>query len=58
MEALVKKHQDLKLRKIDIVRWGSPVATQFEIDRLPDLLLYENGELAAYGTHEVLARLR
>jgi thioredoxin-like negative regulator of GroEL len=51
------KTQDLRLLKVDIAKWGSPVARQFGIDSIPHLLLYEDGALVAEGTRAVLAKL-
>lgn len=40
----------MALRKIDIKRWGSPVATQFGIRSLPYFHLYdESGSLVGSG---------
>ncbi len=57
METLVSERDDLMLRKIDIVRWDSPVALQYRIDTLPTLYLYDGRELVSKDTDEVMRRL-
>jgi len=59
LEALVKRRSDVTLRRVDIGSWDSPVARQFGVKRLPDLLLYDSdGRMVERGTEAVLARLR
>jgi hypothetical protein len=57
LAALVRRQPQLKLRRIDVVRWDSPVAEQYSIRLLPTLWLYENGSLVSQKSDEVLARL-
>ena len=40
MEALSKEHEQLVLLNVDVVKWGSPVAQQFNIQSLPYLEIY------------------
>jgi hypothetical protein len=53
----VKDRDDVQVVRIDVVSWGSPVATQFEIDRLPTLLLYDGMDLVEDDTRAVLTRV-
>lgn len=57
MEALAHRDPQVKLRRIDIGSWHSAVASQYQIDRLPMIWLYEDGELVSRETGESLARL-
>jgi hypothetical protein len=57
LAALVRQHPLLKLRRIDVVSWHSPVAEQFSIRSLPTLWLYENGELVTKDSNEISRRL-
>jgi thiol-disulfide isomerase/thioredoxin len=42
--------EQLAVRKIDIVRWGSPVASQYRLSSIPHLILFSpQGELLAQG---------
>lgn len=48
LEALAKKGEQYRLIKVDVSRWGSPVAQQFDLRSLPSFLVYdENGQLKA-----------
>lgn len=47
LEALIRKNGTVRLRKIDVVRWGSPVCKQFNIHRLPALHLYDGTRLVS-----------
>jgi hypothetical protein len=57
LAALVRRQPQLKLRRVDVVNWGSPVAEQYSIRCLPTLWLYENGSLASKDSDVVLTRL-
>jgi hypothetical protein len=57
LEALVRSRGDLRLRKVDVVSWVSPVARQYDVRQLPWLWLYRDGERIATGSREVLERL-
>lgn len=42
LESLARKHPDkVALKKIDIVKWGTPVARQFGINSIPYVQLYD-----------------
>lgn len=47
----------MKLRKVDIGDWSSPVARQHDVRRLPRLLLYDGERLVSSSTEEVLELL-
>lgn len=46
-----------RLLRIDIGRWGTPVAEQFGIRRLPTVHVYEGKALVAGDTQAALERL-
>jgi len=54
LEELVNKDSDLVLRKIDVVKWGTPVCQQFGINGIPFIQVYDGlgnkvGELKGFG---------
>ena len=55
--AWVEKNRTIRLRQIDVGNWNSEVAQQFEIRRLPTLMLYDGTDLISDDTQEVLAIL-
>ena len=57
LEAWVEKNKTIRLRQIDVGNWNSEVAQQFEIRRLPTLMLYDGTDLISHDTQEVLAIL-
>ena len=57
MEALTLGQQNTNLRRIDIQTWGSQVAKQCEIRKLPTLWLYKGNDRVATETRDVLQRL-
>jgi thiol-disulfide isomerase/thioredoxin len=57
VEELVKKKQGVALRRIDIKRWGSPVADQYAITSIPQLWLYDGTRLVSRDVNDVLSRL-
>lgn len=57
MEALTLGKQNTNLRRIDIRTWGSQVAKQCKIRKLPTLWLYEGKARVATETRDVLKRL-
>ena len=60
MKRLAQQKENFRVVTVDIGRFGSPVATQYEISRLPTLWLYEGKELRADDktAREVLEFLR
>ncbi|MCA9726299.1 MAG: hypothetical protein KC729_01355 [Candidatus Eisenbacteria bacterium] len=56
MEALVQS-KNVPLLKVDIVRWGSPVAEQYGIQQLPSLWMYRDGELVSRDSPTVFRQL-
>ena len=57
MAALAEQHPQVKLRRVDVGDWQSPVALQYGIRQLPTRWLYEDGELVSKDGREVAARL-
>jgi hypothetical protein len=60
VEAAVKKQGRTQLLKVDIKKWGSPVALQYKAQigkGIPSVLLYDGKELIARGPGAVLKRL-
>ena len=54
LEELVNKDSDLVLRKVDVVKWGTPVCQQFGINGIPFIQVYDGrgnkvGELKGFG---------
>jgi thioredoxin-like negative regulator of GroEL len=58
VEALVTKKGTVRLVRINIKRWDSPVARQFGINRIPALWLYDGTERKTTSTSAVLAALK
>ncbi len=54
LAAQIGKRGTFRLRTIDIDQWASPVARQFEIRKLPTLLLYDGDELVSENRREIL----
>jgi hypothetical protein len=54
LEAWVAENKTIRLRRIDVVNWNSEVARQFEIRRLPTLMLYDGTDLISDDKQEVL----
>lgn len=54
MEALVNQRPDLRLVRIDIASWGSPVAKQYGIRSIPAVWLYEDGRAVSQDTRQAL----
>ncbi len=60
LKKLVKKYPDrVALKKIDIVRWGSPVASQYGVNSIPHLRVYNpSGKLVRTGGGSTLNYLK
>ena len=43
LEQIAQTDPDVALRKIDIVRWGTPVAQQFNVNAIPQVNVYNRG---------------
>jgi hypothetical protein len=54
LEVLIRERASVRLRRIDIKSWDSPVAVQFGIRRLPTLLLYDGRQLLSADKAEIL----
>jgi hypothetical protein len=57
LAALARQDARVKLRIVDVVRWDSPVARQYRIERLPTLWLYEDGALVSKDSRAIAERL-
>ena len=51
------RQRDIQLLKIDIKKWGSPVAEQHKVKSIPQLLLYEGTKLVSADRGQVMAAL-
>ena len=50
LRSLAAAHDNVAIRKIDIVDWTSPVVTQHEVQDLPHMILYgPDGQMMAKG---------
>lgn len=58
LEALAHSNAAVRVRKIDVVSWDSPVSSQHGIRSLPHLVLYKGTEPAASGMKDVLLALQ
>jgi thiol-disulfide isomerase/thioredoxin len=55
LEELAGKYDDVIIRKIDIVNWGSKVAQQFGINSIPDVRVYDKkGQLVGQPTSDFI----
>ena len=54
LEAWIAKNKTIRLRQIDVGNWNSDVAQQFEIRRLPTLMLYDGTELLSDDRDEII----
>lgn len=41
LEKLAKEDPDVVLRKVDIVKWGTPITRQYSIDSVPNIRVYD-----------------
>ena len=57
LEARINELDTIRLRKVNIVNWGSDVAKQHGIKSLPTLHLYDGDELKTKSSPKVLAAL-
>jgi thioredoxin 1 len=54
LEEMATRDSDLFLRKIDIVRWGTDVARQHGIERIPNMRVYNrSGQMVGMPTSDV-----
>ncbi|RME88418.1 MAG: hypothetical protein D6785_00890 [Planctomycetota bacterium] len=50
VEAKILKSKDLVLRKINIMKWTSPVAEQYKIESIPHFMIFDpKGKLVKQG---------
>lgn len=57
MEARIQSLPEVRLVRVDIGNWNSPVAKQFGIRRLPTLWLYEGTNQVSQDTRGILGQL-
>jgi len=58
LEAAIHKNGEVRLRRINIGKWGSPVASQYGINSLPTLHLYEGKKLVSKDRRRAMASLQ
>ncbi|MEM9382605.1 MAG: hypothetical protein AAGB93_21815 [Planctomycetota bacterium] len=58
MEGLARSNDSLRLRKIDVGSWSSPVARQHGIESLPSLVLYEGDRLVTSDLRAAFAKAK
>jgi thiol:disulfide interchange protein len=59
LDEYTRTHDDIALRKINIVNWDTPVVSQYELTYLPYLQMYgPSGALLVEGADAVLAELK
>ena len=54
---MIRKRKDTRLLKVNIGRWGTPVAKQFGIKAIPQLRYYEGKALKSQDTGQIIGRL-
>lgn len=57
MEALIRKLDGVRLRRIEVEAWESPVAVENGIRSLPTLWLYDGHDRVSTDARDVLQRL-
>ena len=57
MEALIQAKESCRLLRIDIDKWGSPVARQHGINSLPTVWLYDGSKRVSTDTRDALTRV-
>jgi thioredoxin 1 len=59
LEKLARSDQDIYLRKVNIVKWGTPVTKQFSINSVPDVRVFDRrGRMVGrptYSFNEILS---
>lgn len=54
LEKLASQYPDVNLHKINIVKFGSPVAKQFNLHSIPSIRVYDrNGQMVGSPTHNI-----
>jgi len=54
LEKLARSDRDVVLRKVDIVKWGTPVAKQYKIASIPNVRVYDRqGKPVGQPTHDL-----
>lgn len=57
LEDLIQKQEGVRLLRVDIVKWGSPVAKQYKIGMLPQVWLYDGEDVVTHDTGQALKEL-
>lgn len=57
LEAAVRERGNVRLRRVNIRDWSSPVARQYGIERIPQLWLHDGTQRVSTDTSDVLRRL-
>ena len=57
LQAAIQERGDIRLRTINIRDWGSPVARQHGIERIPQLWLHDGTKRVSTDTRDVTRRL-
>ncbi|MBU1043364.1 MAG: hypothetical protein KJ915_03075 [Candidatus Omnitrophica bacterium] len=53
LEKLAQSDNDVYLRKVNILKWGTPVTKQFSINSIPDVRVFDRyGRLVGRPTHD------
>lgn len=57
LEAAIRERGNVRLRRVNIADWSSPVARQYEIQSIPQLWLHDGTKRVATDTASVLRRI-
>jgi thioredoxin 1 len=57
LEAAIRERGNVRLRRVNIADWSSPVARQFGIQSIPQLWLHDGTKRVATDTADVLRRI-
>lgn len=57
LEAAIRERGNVRLRRVNIRDWSSPVARQYGIESIPQLWLHDGTKRVATDTAEVLRRI-
>ena len=62
LEKLAKSDPDIYLRKVNIVKWGTPITKQFAINSVPDVRVFDRyGRIVgrpSYNFNEILSYVK
>ena len=57
LQAAIRERGNVRLRKINIKDWSSPVARQYQIQSIPQLWLHDGTQRVSTDTMDVLRRI-